>query len=131
MFRLVLSPSSPTPIYRQIVDQVARAVAGGALRAGDELPSVRAVAQLYVVNPMTVSKAYALLEQQGVVERRRGLGMIVRAGEASRLDERVALLQPALDHAAVVSRQLGITPKQAVAALKLTLESLDKGASNE
>ena len=86
----------------------------------------RAVAQQHVVNPMTVSKAYALLEQQGTVERRRGLGMIVRAGEASALDERLALLQPALDHAAAVSRQLGITPKQAISALKLTLELTNK-----
>ena len=101
------------------------------MRAGDELPSVRAVAQQHVVNPMTVSKAYALLEQQGTVERRRGLGMIVRAGEASLLDERLALLQPALDHAAAVSRQLGITPKQAINALKLTLESLDKADPHE
>ena len=131
MFRLDLSPSSPTPIYRQIVDQVARAVASGALRAGDELPSVRGVAQEHVVNPMTVSKAYTLLEHQGIVERRRGLGMIVRAGEASALDERLLLLQPALDHAAAVSRQLGITPKQAMAALKLTLEFLDKAPSDE
>lgn len=131
MFRLDLSPSSPTPIYRQIVDQVARAVASGTLLAGDELPSVRAVAQRHVVNPMTVSKAYTLLEQQGTVERRRGLGMIVRAGEASPLDARLALLQPALVHAAAVSRQLGITPKQALNALKLTLESLDEAHTDE
>ena len=114
-----------------MVDQVAHAVASGSLAAGDELPSVRAVAQLYVVNPMTVSKAYSLLELQGLVERRRGLGMVIRAGEAAALSERLALLQPALDHAAAVSQQLGITPKQALAALKLTLESLDKAHPNE
>ena len=131
MFRFDLLPSSATPIYRQMVDQVARAVASGTLAAGAELPSVRAVAQRYVVNPMTVSKAYSLLELQGTVERRRGLGMVIRAGEASALDERLALLQPALDHAAAVSRQLGITPKQALNALKLTLESLDKASPNE
>ena len=131
MFRLDLSPSSSTPIYRQIVDQVARAVASGTLQEGDVLPSVRAVAQQHVVNPMTVSKAYALLEQRGTVERRRGLGMIVRAGEASTLDERLLLLQPALNHVAAVSRQLGITPKQAIAAMKLTLESLDKAPPDE
>ena len=131
MFRLDLSPSSSTPIYRQIVDQVARAVASGTLQEGDVLPSVRAVAQQHVVNPMTVSKAYALLEQRGTVERRRGLGMIVRAGEASTLDERLLLLQPALNHVAAVSRQLGITPKQAIAAMKLTLESLDKAPLDE
>ena len=106
-------------------------MASGTLQEGDVLPSVRAVAQQHVVNPMTVSKAYALLEQRGTVERRRGLGMIVRAGEASALDERLLLLQPALNHVAAVSRQLGITPKQAIAAMKLTLESLDKAPPDE
>ena len=101
-------------------------MASGALRAGDDLPSVRAVAQQQVVNPMTVSKAYALLEQQGTVERRRGLGMTVRAGAASALDERLALLQPTLDQLAAVSRQLGITPKQTLTALTLTLKSIAK-----
>ena len=131
MFRFDLAPSSPTPIYRQIVDQVARAVSSGALRAGDELPSVRAVAQQYVVNPMTVSKAYSLLEQQAIVERRRGLGMVIRARQAATIDARLALLQPALDQAAAVSRQLGISPKQTITALKHTLESLDKVSPHE
>ena len=121
MFRFDLVPSSATPIYRQIVDQVARAVASGALAAGDELPSVRAVAQQYVVNPMTVSKAYSLLELQGLVERRRGVGMIIRESLAAALPERLAQLRPALEHAASVSRQLGITPDAAIAAFQQTL----------
>ncbi len=68
---------SPDPIYRQLSDQVRRFVAGGQLAAGDELPSVREVAQALAVNPMTVSKAYSLLEAEGVLARRRGLGMVV------------------------------------------------------
>ena len=123
MFRLDLAPSSPTPIYRQIVDQVARAVASGVLAAGDELPSVRAVAQQYVVNPMTVSKAYTLLEQQGTVERRRGLGMVVRAGAASLLDERLVLLQPALDHAAAVRESAAAQHRGGVSAHDLGIRS--------
>lgn len=118
MFRFDLLPSSATPIYRQIVDQVARAVASGALAAGDELPSVRAVAQQHVVNPMTVSKAYSLLETQGIVERRRGMGMVVRAREPAAVADRLALLQPALDHAVRVSQQLGINAADAIAAFQ-------------
>ncbi|MBS0314063.1 MAG: GntR family transcriptional regulator [Proteobacteria bacterium] len=123
MFRLDLQPSSATPLYRQIVDQVTRAVAAGALRDGDELPSVRAVAQQYVINPMTVSKAYSLLEAQGVLERRRGMGMLVRAreGEGAATGERLALLQPALEQAARAARQLGIAPDDALAAFQQTL----------
>ncbi len=121
MFRFDLQPSSATPIYRQIADQVARAIAGGVLAAGEELPSVRVVAQQYVVNPMTVSKAYSLLEQQGLVERRRGVGMMVLARETVATADRLALLQPALAQAAQFSLQLGIAPEDAVNAFRQTL----------
>ncbi len=130
MFRFDVLPSSATPIYRQIVDQVARAVASGALAAGDELPSVRAVAQQHVVNPMTVSKAYSLLELQGLVERRRGVGMIIRAAMAAALPERLAQLRPALEHAASVSRQLGIAPEAAINAFQQILAPTDQEPPN-
>ena len=55
-------PGSTEPIYRQLVEQVRRLVAGGQLAPGDALPSVREVALQLAVNPMTVSKAYGLLE---------------------------------------------------------------------
>ena len=70
-----INPNSGVPIYRQIVDQVHALVAGGLLREGDLLPSVRQVASDASVNPMTVSKAYSRLETEGVVRRVRGLGM--------------------------------------------------------
>jgi GntR family transcriptional regulator len=114
----VIEPSTATPIYRQIVDQVARAVAAGSVQPGDELPSVRAVAERHVINPMTVSKAYSLLEAQGLVERRRGLGMVIRETVPAAMDARLALLKPAIDHAAAVSRQLGLTTDEALAAMR-------------
>ena len=131
MFRFDLLPSSATPIYRQIVDQVARAVASGTLAAGDDLPSVRAVAQHYVVNPMTVSKAYSLLELQGLVERRRGIGMIIRASMATGLPERLAQLRPVLEHAASICRQLGITPEAASVAFQQILAATDQEPPHE
>jgi len=131
LFRFDLLPSSATPIYRQIVDQVARAVASGALAADDELPSVRAVAQLYVVNPMTVSKAYSLLEVQGLVERRRGVGMIIRPSMPTAMPERLTQLRPALEHAAAVSRQLGITAEAAVNAFQQILAATDQETPHE
>ena len=72
-----LNAVSGTPIYRQIVDQTCQLVASGQLPAGEHLPSVRAMAADLGINPMTVSKAYTLLERDGVVTRRRGLGMVV------------------------------------------------------
>ena len=54
-----IQPQLATPIYRQVVEQVQRLVAGGQLRPGDELPSVRAVAERHAINPMTVSRPSA------------------------------------------------------------------------
>src|SRR5580658_3835590 len=71
------NPTSGVPIYRQIMEQVLLLVASGRLSAGDLLPSVRQVARELQVNPMTVSKAYSLLERDGVVELVRGHGMRV------------------------------------------------------
>ena len=85
-------PSDPVPIYRQIVDQERRRVASGGLAAGDELPSVRALAQAHAINPMTVSKAYSLLVAEGLLERRRGMGMCVAAVRPARsASQRLAL----------------------------------------
>ena len=72
-----LNPSSGVPIYRQIVDQTRRLVASGELTPGDKLPSVRAIATDLSINPMTVSKAYSMLDQAGIVVRRHGIGMVV------------------------------------------------------
>lgn len=118
-----INPSISVPIYRQIVDQVQRLVAGGGLRPGDELPSVRAVAALHAVNPMTVSKAYSLLEGQGLLQRLRGQGMVVaeRAPGSSK-SERLALLRPGLQAAAQQARQLEISLADALAAFRKELE---------
>ncbi len=118
-----INPSANVPIYRQIVDQVERLIAGGSLRPGDELPSVRAVAALHAVNPMTVSKAYSLLETQGLVQRLRGQGMVVaeRSGGNSKA-ERLALLRPSLQAAAQHARQLEIPVADVLAEFRKELE---------
>src|SRR3546814_1041942 len=72
---LHIQPAAPQPIYRQIAEQIRRLVAGGQLAAGALLPSVREVAAVHAINPMTVSKAYSQLEAEGVLERQRGKGM--------------------------------------------------------
>ena len=109
-----INPSATVPIYRQIVDQVARLIAGGGLQPGDELPSVRTVAAQHAVNPMTVSKAYSLLETQGLVQRLRGQGMVVAPKAPSYSDQqRLDLLRPSLQAAAQHARQLEISVRRA------------------
>jgi GntR family transcriptional regulator len=118
-----IAPSDPTPIYRQIVDQVRRQIAGGGLHQGQELPSVRALAQEHAINPMTVSKAYSLLEAEGLLERRRGMGMVVAAGsERGGSGERQDLLRPSLQAAAKQARQLGLSAKDALALYEACLK---------
>ncbi|WP_137175433.1 GntR family transcriptional regulator [Massilia sp. HP4] len=113
-------PGSSAPIYRQLVDQVRRLVVGGQLAPGDALPSVREVALQLAVNPMTVSKAYGLLELEGVLERRRGVGMLVASGQRSASDagERLALLRPTLERAAREARELELDPGTVLSLFK-------------
>jgi GntR family transcriptional regulator len=119
--RFVIAPNDVVPIYRQIVDQVRRQIAGGQLQTGDELPSVRAVAQEHAVNPMTVSKAYSMLETEGLLERRRGMGMVVAAAPMPLAKHRLPLLEPALNAAAQQAAQLGLNHDDALALFQRCL----------
>lgn len=95
---LTIQPASTEPIYRQIVDQLRRLIAGGQLAAGALLPSVRDVAGAHAINPMTVSRAYNLAESEGLLERLRGKGMVVAAqvGNSVTQAQRLAMLEPQL-----------------------------------
>jgi len=119
-----INPGSPEPIYRQLMEQLRRRVASGQLAAGDEIPSVRELALALAVNPMTVSKAFSLLEAEGLLERRRGLSMVVAAQHRKPRSqaERAALLRPALLQAAEAARQLEVEAKDAVDLFRKILQ---------
>jgi GntR family transcriptional regulator len=107
------NPSSGVPIYRQVMEQVVLLIAGGRLAPGDFLPSVRQVAQELQVNPMTVSKAYSLLERDGIVELVRGTGMRVLPGKmAGSMRDRQRELAPLLEQVLSRARQLDLGPAQ-------------------
>jgi GntR family transcriptional regulator len=110
MILLNIAPSSGIPIYKQIIDQVKRMIASGTLQPGDDLPSVRNVASRFQVNPMTISKAYSLLEATGFLERQRGKGMIVsnEHGGKEEIDERIKILEPAINELLTQAKQLAI-----------------------
>ena len=69
--------SSGVPIYVQLMEQVKHAIETGALRAGEQLPAIRKVAEELVINPNTVAKVYRELEHEGVIELRQGSGAFV------------------------------------------------------
>lgn len=73
------------PIYRQLKERVIAMMLDGVLRPGDALPSVRQVAAEYQLNPITVLRAYQELADEGLVEKRRGLGMYMTAGASKQL----------------------------------------------
>lgn len=127
-FAFSIQTGSAEPIYRQLVEHVRRRVASGQIKAGDEIPSVRDLAQQLAVHPMTISKAYSLLEAEGLLERRRGLAMRVapQHQRAQPTASRIELLRPALARAAAEARQLQL-PKATV--MKLFSDILDEDPS--
>jgi GntR family transcriptional regulator len=111
---LQIDHHSGQPIYRQVIDQVRRQVMAGQLREGEQLPSVRDLAAQLRVNPMTISKAYSLMEIEGLLERRRGVGLFVgplRKDKAGRT--KAGMLEDVLTKAVVTAVQLGIPEDRA------------------
>src|SRR5664280_2429824 len=69
--------SSGVPIYLQLMEQIKHAIDTGAIREGEQLPTIRKVAEELAMNPNTVAKAYRDLQREGIVEVRHGLGVYV------------------------------------------------------
>lgn len=116
----ILNPNSGIPIYRQILEQVRRMVASGQLAPGAELPSVRELALAHAVNPMTISKAYSLLEAEGLLERNRGKPMTV-AGQSRRqspLTQRLGQLEPLVEQTVLAAKQLQLTEAELVKTVR-------------
>ncbi|MFT7685626.1 MAG: GntR family transcriptional regulator [Candidatus Azotimanducaceae bacterium] len=89
-----ISWNDKDPIYRQLHDRIVELMLEGTFTDGDSLPSVRQLASDHRINPITVSKALQMLVDDGLVEKRRGLGMFVLDGAGSTLkqDERERFL---------------------------------------
>ncbi|MGB0692921.1 MAG: GntR family transcriptional regulator [Pseudomonadales bacterium] len=84
-----------SPIYRQLSERLRELILEGVYNNGDALPSVRQIASEHRINPITVSKAFQMLVDEALVEKRRGLGMYVTAGAREELieDERRRFLE--------------------------------------
>ncbi len=127
-----VDPNSGVPVYRQIVDQIRFQVGSGLIPAGTELPSTRTLSRKLNVNPMTVSKSYALLEDEGVLERRPGLTLIVAELSPSKR-ERAATqqLRAALEPAATVASQLGVSAREAGSLFREMVEKSNRELKKE
>ena len=116
----ILNPQSGIPIYRQILEQVRRMVASGQLAPGAALPSVRELAIAHAVNPMTISKAYSMLEAEGLLERNRGKPMTVASQSRghSQLTRRLAQIEPLVGQAVLAAKQLQLSEAELVKAVR-------------
>ena len=128
-----ISPSSGVPIYRQIMDQVRSLIQSGRWQADTMVPSVRQMAIDLEINAMTVSKAYARLELDGVLERVRGTGMRVKRAASVASPEnpgsvrsRKERLRPAAIEFIAQGNRIGLSVEQSLAvATKVAQEILD------
>lgn len=126
-FMFTLNPHSGVPIYRQLLEQIRRMAASGQLPPGTELPSIRDLALKHAINPMTVSKAYTLLEAEGVLERNRGKPMTVaaRGPVMAPLAARVRQLDSHIEALVLAGRQLEVDAEEVIGALRAKWENGD------
>ncbi|RXJ73052.1 GntR family transcriptional regulator [Veronia nyctiphanis] len=107
--KIVLDPDDPTPKFRQLTDQLRRLIVGGHLRPGQRLISVRKLAVELDINPMTISRCYQMLEQEGWLERQRGVGMVVAASAnlKEKMMDRFSLIESPLRALITDAREIG------------------------
>ncbi len=110
---------SGVPIYRQIVTQTQRLILAGSLPEGTQIESVRDLAERLKVNPMTISKAYSLLEMDGFLERRRGVGLFVTPlSDKLKRQYSQEILDELMGKAASAAVQMGLSQNEAAEAIK-------------
>lgn len=122
---LHLNPSSGVPVYLQLEAQVKQAVAAGALRPADALPSVRKLAAELRINPNTVARAYQNLERDGVIRSVPGGGTFVADGVPGLLkSEKIRRLRPHARQVAVEGHQLRLSSEEILRLVEEELKQL-------
>ncbi|MFZ2655261.1 MAG: GntR family transcriptional regulator [Victivallales bacterium] len=112
---ITIDTHSGMPIFRQILDQISRQILTGQLKTGEQLPPIREFSAELKINPMTLSKTYSILESEGYLERRRGIGLFVKKMETSESSSvKTELAEEILKTAAVNISQLGINEDTAL-----------------
>jgi GntR family transcriptional regulator len=103
-----LEAKDGVPIYLQVMQQIKYQIASGRLQPGEELPSIRTLAEQLLVNPNTIARAYRELELAGVVEKRRTAGTYVAEnGSPLARKERLKLINERIDRLLVEAFQMG------------------------
>jgi GntR family transcriptional regulator len=126
-----VDPRSGVPIYLQLIEQVKRAVALGTLAAGEQLPTVKALALQLTVNPNTVARAYRDLERDGVIETSPGRGSFVRLNGSAATDLRADVAGPAFEDAIRAAKGVGLDRDEVLRLFERTLQRWYPGDEKE
>lgn len=120
-----IAPGDDAPIYRQLVRQVVEGVASGALAPGERLPSLRELAKSLVVAPLTVKKAYDVLEADGVIESRRGRGTFVSAAAVRSTELASERIRPLVRRLVIDADVAGLSEQELVALVRAEASRLE------
>ena len=124
-FNLEISPGSPNPIFRQIVEQVRMGVMTGTLSEGEQLPSVRSLAERLLVNTNTVARAYGELMRDGLIDGQQGRGVfIARQRQMYTKAERQRRIGPLVNALVHEGLWLGFSQDEIVEAVSEKMEKL-------
>ncbi|HEY4088156.1 MAG TPA: GntR family transcriptional regulator [Bryobacteraceae bacterium] len=125
LFRL--NASSGVPLYVQLMEQIKHAVETGALRPGDQLPTIRALAQELVMNSNTVVRAYRELEHEGIVELRHGLGAFISSSVSAK-SKVMRQAQHVVESAIERLSSLGVTQQEMRRLFESELSAMEAGS---
>lgn len=124
---LQINFKSGKPVYLQVVDQIKAAAASGTLQNGEPLPSIRPLAEELRINRNTIAKAYAELENQGVIETIPGKGCFLKMnGSPLKKDVRRKLLIQDIDQAIVQAHHLQVPRPEFVDLVNDRLDVIEK-----
>ena len=119
MIKFVIDPKTGIPYYRQIIDQIKYGIASGNLKAGDQLPTVRALAVDLKINLNTVTKAYKELEIQNILETHQGTGTFInKKGVEITTKEKKKKLKGICNELLTVAYSYGFTREDLLAELQ-------------
>ena len=131
MMDIVINAASMTPIYEQIVDRIRALIKTGDLRAGDALPSVRALARQCAISALTVKKAYDVLEQEGLVVTVQGKGTFVAEVSPNIVAEELnRQMEEEFAQAITKARRLRLDDEEIMELVTLLLDETDGEATD-
>ena len=123
---LIISNASSKPIYEQITGQIKAMILSGELAEGEQLPSIRALANSLRVSAITTKRAYADLEADGFIETVQGKGIFVAGGNAELIrEEQLRQLEELMGQAVDAGRAMGLSKTELTEMFTLQLEDGD------